>query len=125
MPVVCFVDAATGLTCDLCVNNTAALCNTAIVTSALAHHPPLLMLVQAIRYWTSRRGLRNVEVETLRHVSLSDSACFRQASLSSYTWTILCMEFLIRKGDLPVVDVQAAGIGCCNFLAMSRTNDLI
>ena len=93
VPIVCFVDVETGLTCDICVNNTSALCNTALIQSALVRHPPLLSLVQAMRVWTSARGLRNVE-----------------DSLSSYTWTLLCMNFLIQAGHLPKIDIHAAGI---------------
>jgi hypothetical protein len=39
-----------------------------------------------------------------------------QSSLSSYTWTMLCIDYLVRRGDLPKMDVQAAGVGLFSHL---------
>jgi len=93
VPVVNFVDAETGLVCDLSVNNTYALCNTALITGALKQAPLLKQLVQVVREWSAARGLWRVE-----------------ATLSSYAWTLLCIGLFVRRGELPRVDVLEAGV---------------
>ncbi|KAF0693783.1 Aste57867_15282 [Aphanomyces stellatus] len=88
IPVIKTQDPTTHLGIDLCVNNTAALWNSALLCAFLRHFPPLEALCQCIRQWAKARAL----------VGSSHS-------LSSYSMVLLVVHWLQVRGFLPFVDV--------------------
>jgi len=89
------LDSKQVVQCDLVVNNTMALCNTAILQEMVQHSPMLLPLTKIVRVWTARRRLRGPVTA---------------GSVSMYGWTILCIHSLQQQGLLPWVDVIGAAV---------------
>lgn len=92
VPIVHFVDPESRLSCDLCVNNTAALWNTQLLRwlvheASPTHSHAITALAKWLKHW--RRAKRRVF----------------GGSLSSYGLLLLLLYFLQRKRVLPAVDV--------------------
>ncbi|RHY46297.1 hypothetical protein DYB34_003468, partial [Aphanomyces astaci] len=88
IPVIKTRDADSHLRVDLCVNNMAALWNTALLEAYLARFPVLRPLCQCIRLWAKARALVGTS-----HM------------LSSYSMVLLVIHWLQSRRVVPFVDV--------------------
>lgn len=94
VPIVHFVDPESRLSCDLCVNNMAALWNTQLLRwlvheASPVHSDAIVALAKWLKHW--RRAKQRVF----------------GGSLSSYGLLLLLLYFLQRKRILPGVDMAS------------------
>ncbi|KAH9123866.1 hypothetical protein AeMF1_005260 [Aphanomyces euteiches] len=89
IPLIKLHDPVNNLGVDLCVNNTAALWNSALICAFLRLFPPLEALCQSVREWAKARALVGSS-----HL------------LSSYSMVLLVIYFLQSRDLLPFVDVD-------------------
>lgn len=106
VPIVHFVDPESRLSCDLCVNNTAALWNTQLLRwlvheASPAHSDAIVALAKWLKRW--RRAKQRVF----------------GGSLSSYGLLLLLLHFLQRKRVLPAVDVASLYAPVAAFKAVN------
>jgi len=75
IPIVKFRDPRSGLDVDISLDNRLAIYNSMLMKS-YAQEKRLQQLVQMVKYWASRRGVNNAF----------------EGTLSSYAWTLLCIQ---------------------------------
>ncbi|KAL9048101.1 MAG: hypothetical protein Q9162_007857 [Coniocarpon cinnabarinum] len=92
VPIVKIWDPELQVACDLNVNNHVALKNTRLVRAYMELDERVRPLAMIIKYWTKRRVLNEASGGTL----------------SSYTWTLLVINFLQRRPApiLPVLPLR-------------------
>ena len=89
VPIVMFHDEETGLECDICVNNTLALRNTALLRAYSMCDPRIRPLAFLIKKWTKERRINTPS----------------EGTLSSYGYLLLLIAYLqqIEPPILPVL----------------------
>lgn len=65
IPVIQFLDPATGLDCDICVNNHLALRNTMLLRGYSICDPRVKIIAYIIKVWSKRRDLNDPKNSTL------------------------------------------------------------
>ncbi|RMZ88629.1 hypothetical protein DV736_g4141, partial [Chaetothyriales sp. CBS 134916] len=95
VPIVKLWDPVLQVACDLNVNNTIALENTAMVKSYVDIDPRVRPLAMIIKYWAKRRILNDAALG---------------GTLSSYAWICLTLNFLQTRTPpiLPSLQIQPA-----------------
>ncbi|RMZ78967.1 hypothetical protein DV737_g3661, partial [Chaetothyriales sp. CBS 132003] len=95
VPIVKLWDPVLQVACDLNVNNTIALENTAMVKSYVDIDPRVRPLAMIIKYWAKRRILNDAALG---------------GTLSSYAWICLTLNFLQTRAPpiLPSLQAQPA-----------------
>eukprot|EP01134_Creolimax_fragrantissima_P001880 CFRG1880T1 len=87
VPIIKFIHAKTGYECDICINNTLAVQNTALLRLYANFDVRSRKLMLAIKWWAKRRGINNSAGGTL----------------SSYAYVIMVIHFLQNTSRLPVL----------------------
>eukprot|EP00897_Mesotaenium_endlicherianum_P002966 jgi/Mesen1/2698/ME000167S01843 len=89
VPVVKFMDAGTGISCDICVNNMLAVANTKLLHDYAQVDRRLRQLAYLVKHWAKQRQIN----ETYR------------GTLSSYAYVLMCIFFLQQRRPpiLPVL----------------------
>ncbi|GMI99054.1 UTP:RNA uridylyltransferase 1 [Hibiscus trionum] len=78
VPIVKLMDPATGISCDICINNVLAVVNTKLLRDYAKIDARLRQLVFIVKHWAKSRGVN----ETYR------------GTLSSYAYVLMCIHFL-------------------------------
>ncbi|XP_076906240.1 UTP:RNA uridylyltransferase 1-like [Bidens hawaiensis] len=81
VPIVKLMDPATGISCDICVNNLLAVINTKLLRDYSKIDPRLRQLAFIVKHWAKSRGVN----ETF------------QGTLSSYAYVLMCIHFLQQR----------------------------
>ncbi len=81
VPIVKLKDPATGISCDICVNNLLAVINTKLLRDYAKIDERLRQLAFIIKHWAKSRGVN----ETY------------QGTLSSYAYVLMCIHFLQQR----------------------------
>ncbi|XP_051144048.1 UTP:RNA uridylyltransferase 1 [Andrographis paniculata] len=81
VPVVKLMDPATGISCDICINNLLAVVNTKLLRDYARIDARLRQLAFIIKHWAKSRGVNQTY----------------QGTLSSYAYVIMCIHFLQRR----------------------------
>ncbi|XP_076929972.1 UTP:RNA uridylyltransferase 1-like [Bidens hawaiensis] len=81
VPIVKLMDPATGISCDICVNNLLAVINTKLLRDYSKIDPRLRQLAFIVKHWAKSRGVN----ETY------------QGTLSSYAYVLMCIHFLQQR----------------------------
>jgi DNA polymerase sigma len=109
MPVAKLACAASGVSCDVCVNNFLAVCNTRLLRDYACIDPRLRQLVAAVKHWAKRRRVNEPYTGTL----------------SSYCYVLMCIHLLQTRSPpiLPCLqamrhtfcrDVDGVTVGYCD-----------
>eukprot|EP00644_Phytophthora_capsici_P011706 jgi/Phyca11/123173/e_gw1.50.36.1 len=91
IPIVMFVSRASGIECDLCVENRLAQRNTSLLRAYASADPRVRMLAYVIKRFVKQRRMN----------------CAAEGTLSSYGYLLLLIHFLQRQ-DPPVLPVLQA-----------------
>ncbi|CAI5710166.1 unnamed protein product [Peronospora destructor] len=91
IPIVIFVSRASGIECDLCVENRLAQRNTSMLRAYASADPRVRMLAYVIKRFVKQRRMN----------------CAAEGTLSSYGYLLLLIHFLQRQ-DPPVLPVLQA-----------------
>ncbi|XP_048538465.1 UTP:RNA uridylyltransferase 1-like [Triticum urartu] len=78
VPIVRMLDAGSGFSCDICINNLLAVANTKLLKDYAQIDGRLLQLASIVKHWAKLRGVN----ETYR------------GTLSSYAYVLMCISFL-------------------------------
>ncbi|KAI4979221.1 hypothetical protein ZWY2020_015974 [Hordeum vulgare] len=78
VPIVRMLDAGSGFSCDICINNLFAVANTKLLKDYAQIDGRLLQLASIVKHWAKLRGVN----ETYR------------GTLSSYAYVLMCISFL-------------------------------
>ncbi|KAK9147643.1 hypothetical protein Scep_006400 [Stephania cephalantha] len=81
VPIVKLMDPATGLSCDICINNVLAVVNTKLLHTYGKIDVRLRQLAFIVKHWARSRGV-NATYE---------------GTLSSYAYVIMCIHFLQQR----------------------------
>ncbi|XAR63142.1 Polynucleotide adenylyltransferase [Bertholletia excelsa] len=81
VPIVKLKDPATGISCDICINNVLAVVNTKLLRDYAQIDVRLRQLAFIIKHWAKSRGVN----ETY------------QGTLSSYAYVLMCIHFLQQQ----------------------------
>ncbi|KAF7138192.1 hypothetical protein RHSIM_Rhsim07G0023700 [Rhododendron simsii] len=81
VPIVKLMDPATGISCDICINNVLAVVNTKLLRDYAKIDVRLRQLVFIVKHWAKSRGVN----ETY------------QGTLSSYAYVLMCIHFLQQR----------------------------
>ncbi|KAM7512054.1 hypothetical protein LguiB_010929 [Lonicera macranthoides] len=81
VPIVKLMDPATGISCDICVNNVLAVVNTKLLRDYAQIDVRLRQLAFLVKHWAKSRGVN----ETY------------QGTLSSYAYVLMCIHFLQQR----------------------------
>ncbi|OVA00173.1 PAP/25A-associated [Macleaya cordata] len=81
VPIVKLMDPATGISCDICVNNVLAVVNTKLLRDYAQIDGRLRQLAFIVKHWAKSRGVN----ETYR------------GTLSSYAYVLMCIHFLQQR----------------------------
>lgn len=81
VPIVKLKDPATGISCDICVNNLLAVINTKLLRDYAKIDERLRQLAFIVKHWAKSRGVN----ETY------------QGTLSSYAYVLMCIHFLQQR----------------------------
>ncbi|CAA0820802.1 Nucleotidyltransferase family protein [Striga hermonthica] len=81
VPVVKLMDPATGISCDICINNVLAVVNTKLLHDYARIDVRLRQLAFIVKHWAKSRGVN----ETY------------QGTLSSYAYVLMCIHFLQQR----------------------------
>ncbi|XVF22669.1 hypothetical protein REPUB_Repub12eG0191000 [Reevesia pubescens] len=94
VPIVKLMDPATGISCDICINNVLAVVNTKLLRDYAKIDPRLRQLAFIVKHWAKSRGVN----ETY------------QGTLSSYAYVLMCIHFLqqCRPAILPCLQICMA-----------------
>ena len=94
VPIVKIWDPEFRMSCDLNVNNHLALVNTKLVKTYMEIDERARILAMAVKFWTKRRMLNEAS----------------GGGLSSYTWTLLVINFLqtCEPPILPGIELQGS-----------------
>ncbi|KZT70615.1 hypothetical protein DAEQUDRAFT_178145 [Daedalea quercina L-15889] len=87
VPIVKFQDTATGLSCDLNVNDRLAVANTALIKRYCELFPLLRPMLYVVKFWARRLGLNDPSAIP--------------ATPSSYAYAMMTISFLQTRGLLP------------------------
>jgi len=93
VPIVKFVDARSGLHCDICVNNELALHNTRLLRTYAHLDPRVRPLIAVVKYWASQRKINEPF----------------KGTLSSYAYVMLVLNFLQTCSPPVLPCLQALG----------------
>ncbi|KAI9909350.1 hypothetical protein PsorP6_015282 [Peronosclerospora sorghi] len=91
IPIIMFVSRATGIECDLCVENPLAQRNTALLRAYASADPRVRVLASVLKHFVKQRRMN----------------CAAEGTLSSYGYLLLLIHFLQRQ-DPPVLPVLQA-----------------
>ncbi|KAF4130657.1 Cid1 family poly A polymerase [Phytophthora infestans] len=91
IPIVMFVARASGIECDLCVENRLAQRNTSLLRAYASADPRVRMLAYVLKQFVKQRRMN----------------CAAEGTLSSYGYLLLLIHFLQRQ-DPPVLPVLQA-----------------
>ncbi|XP_030457301.2 UTP:RNA uridylyltransferase 1 [Syzygium oleosum] len=94
VPIVKLKDPATGISCDICINNVLAVVNTKLLRDYAQIDVRLRQLAFIVKHWAKSRGVN----ETY------------QGTLSSYAYVLMCIHFLQlrRPAILPCLQEMEA-----------------
>ncbi|XP_030535287.1 UTP:RNA uridylyltransferase 1 [Rhodamnia argentea] len=81
VPIVKLMDPATGISCDICINNVLAVVNTKLLRDYARIDVRLQQLAFIVKHWAKSRGVN----ETY------------QGTLSSYAYVLMCIHFLQQR----------------------------
>ncbi|KAK8718373.1 hypothetical protein V6N13_045609 [Hibiscus sabdariffa] len=81
VPIVKLMDPATGISCDICINNVLAVVNTKLLRDYAKIDVRLRQLAFIVKHWAKSRGVN----ETYR------------GTLSSYAYVLMCIHFLQQR----------------------------
>ncbi|KAL8495420.1 hypothetical protein ACS0TY_019528 [Phlomoides rotata] len=81
VPVVKLMDPATGISCDICINNVLAVINTKLLHDYSKIDARLRQLAFIVKHWAKSRGVN----ETYH------------GTLSSYAYVLMCIHFLQQR----------------------------
>ncbi|KAK8570459.1 hypothetical protein V6N13_003137 [Hibiscus sabdariffa] len=81
VPIVKLMDPATGISCDICINNVLAVVNTKLLRDYAKMDARLRQLAFIVKHWAKSRGVN----ETYR------------GTLSSYAYVLMCIHFLQQR----------------------------
>lgn len=81
VPIVKLMDPATGISCDICINNVLAVVNTKLLRDYAQIDVRLRQLAFIVKHWAKSRGVN----ETY------------QGTLSSYAYVLMCIHFLQQR----------------------------
>lgn len=81
VPIVKLMDPATGMSCDICINNVLAVVNTKLLRDYAQLDVRLRQLAFIVKHWAKSRGVN----ETY------------QGTLSSYAYVLMCIHFLQQR----------------------------
>ncbi|CAI8607360.1 unnamed protein product [Vicia faba] len=81
VPIVKLMDPATGISCDICINNLLAVVNTKLLRDYANIDSRLRQLAFIIKHWAKSRGVN----ETYH------------GTLSSYAYVLMCIHFLQQR----------------------------
>lgn len=81
VPIVKLMDPATGISCDICINNMLAVVNTKLLHDYAQIDVRLRHLAFIVKHWAKSRGVN----ETY------------QGTLSSYAYVLMCIHFLQQR----------------------------
>ncbi|CAA7401791.1 unnamed protein product [Spirodela intermedia] len=108
VPIVKLKDPATGISCDICINNILAVVNTKLLRNYSQIDHRLRQLVIIVKHWAKSRGVNDTY----------------QGTLSSYAYVLMCIHFLqLRRPAIlpclqemqPTYMVTVDGIECAFF----------
>ena len=106
IPIVKFKDPRSGLDVDISLDNRLAIYNSMMLKS-YAQEPRLQQMVQMVKYWTSRRGINNAF----------------EGTLSSYAWTLLCIQHA-QISQPPLVPNRQSGADSKPLSFQGKTFDV-
>ncbi|PON85155.1 PAP/25A-associated [Trema orientale] len=116
VPIVKLMDPATGISCDICINNVLAVVNTRLLGDYARIDVRLRQLAYIVKHWAKTRGVN----ETY------------QGTLSSYAYVLMCIHFLQqrRPAILPCLQgmeatysVTVDNIECAYFDQVEKLHD--
>ncbi|XLR54698.1 hypothetical protein HN51_023166 [Arachis hypogaea] len=116
VPIVKLMDPATGISCDICINNLLAVVNTKLLRDYAQIDARLRQLAFIIKHWAKSRGVN----ETYH------------GTLSSYAYVLMCIHFLQqrRPAILPCLQemestysVNVDNVNCAYFDKVGRLAD--
>ncbi|KAF8019756.1 hypothetical protein BT93_G0445 [Corymbia citriodora subsp. variegata] len=116
VPIVKLMDPATGISCDICINNVLAVVNTKLLRDYAQIDVRLRQLAFIVKHWAKSRGVN----ETY------------QGTLSSYAYVLMCIHFLQqrRPAILPCLQEMEAtyvvtvdNIECAFFDEVEKLSD--
>ncbi|CAA0842640.1 Nucleotidyltransferase family protein [Striga hermonthica] len=81
VPVVKLMDPATGISCDICINNMLAVVNTKLLHDYACIDVRLRQLAFIVKHWAKSRGVNQTY----------------QGTLSSYAYVLMCIHFLQQR----------------------------
>ncbi|KAF9687755.1 hypothetical protein SADUNF_Sadunf02G0126000 [Salix dunnii] len=81
VPIVKLMDPATGISCDICINNVLAVVNTKLLRDYAQIDVRLRQLAFIVKHWAKSRGV---------------NATY-QGTLSSYAYVLMCIHFLQQR----------------------------
>ncbi|CAN1188898.1 UTP:RNA uridylyltransferase 1 [Linum perenne] len=81
VPIVKLMDPATGISCDICINNVLAVVNTKLLRDYAHIDVRLRQLVYIVKHWAKSRSVN----ETYH------------GTLSSYAYVLMCIHFLQQR----------------------------
>ena len=85
VPVVKFKDPRSGLRVDISVNNTLAIYNTQLIDAYAKLDKKISDMIKIIKHWSFHRNITDTF----------------NGTLSSYAWSILCLNYLISESIIP------------------------
>lgn len=91
VPIVKLKDPATGISCDICINNVLAVVNTQLLHDYSKIDVRLRQLAFIVKHWAKSRGVN----ETY------------QGTLSSYAYVLMCIHFLQQRQPAILPCLQA------------------
>ncbi|KAH7863075.1 hypothetical protein Vadar_013056 [Vaccinium darrowii] len=91
VPIVKLKDPATGISCDICINNVLAVVNTRLLHDYSKIDVRLRQLAFIVKHWAKSRGVN----ETY------------QGTLSSYAYVLMCIHFLQQRQPAILPCLQA------------------
>ncbi|KAK4743526.1 hypothetical protein SAY87_001527 [Trapa incisa] len=116
VPIVKLMDPATGISCDICINNVLAVVNTKLLRDYAQIDVRLRQLAYIVKHWAKSRGVN----QTYR------------GTLSSYAYVLMCIHFLQQRRPAilpclqdmePTYSVTVDDIECSYFDQVEKLQD--
>ncbi|XP_002983593.2 UTP:RNA uridylyltransferase 1 [Selaginella moellendorffii] len=116
VPIVKFTEPATGISCDICVNNTLAVVNSKLLHDYAQIDVRLRQLAFMVKHWAKRRQVN----DTYR------------GTLSSYAYVLMCIHFLQQRRPpilpclqemRPTYEVKVGSIRCAYYDQVETLRD--
>ncbi|XP_062090177.1 UTP:RNA uridylyltransferase 1 [Humulus lupulus] len=116
VPIVKLMDPATGISCDICINNVLAVVNTRLLGDYARIDVRLRQLAYIVKHWAKSRGVN----ETYH------------GTLSSYAYVLMCIHFLQQRrpailpclqGMKTTYSVTVDNIECAYFDQIEKLRD--